>query len=724
MTMFRNISVILVVTVLSFAMSSCEREEVSVGQTGYLCIDLRRDLAEDPVFKSAAEEDMVYSVTIRDNAGEVVAVYDDHRDLAADPLELRAEFPYRITVSSSEVGAAAFDSPFYSGETQVKIMEKTVNTVPVTVSLANVKVTAAFSEEIKEKFSEYMLTVTNGDGTLVYSSVDGTIGKEGYFSPTGTLTWTLRLLNKDDAEHQTGKYREITETYTDVKPRQHYNLNFTLDENEEFGGTSLSVSLDDSTRDKSYSLLLDFEADVRPAVTSSFDMFQTVSFAEGSPVTATFHINIPGGAKFVKLSHAMSELSNNSLPYNFPIMNLSASDRTYYNLRGINIPDIKAGATSADIDLSGLFQKLPIGTYQITFYIESNNGRNRTQYFNFEVKPSVEVDAVSATVWAEFSILKGMWYPDVQPEGVSIQYRKQAASEWIEFDPTMVEVNEDDKTFTAEVWGLDAGTTYVYRAVSANDKETKEKTFTTESAGTIPNMNFDQWYKNGNIWYPAESSSNFYWDTANGGSDAVKVYPTSPEDSHVVSGRAAKLESKSVTLVGLAAGNIYTGKFVKAIMNLSNPGAELDWGVPFSSRPLALRGHLDYRPGTVNVNNYAGMSGKTDIANVQVFLTDWSAPFRISTANGKFVEYDSDPGIIARGTADFNATSGYIEFTIPITYKSTTRIPKYVVISASASKYGDYFTGSTSSVMYVDEFSFVYDPSELTEDQLARVKYK
>ena len=204
------------------------------------------------------------------------------------------------------------------------------------------------------------------------------------------------------------------------------------------------------------------------------------------------------------------------------------------------------------------------------------------------------------------------------------------------------------------------------------------------------------------------------------------VYPTSPEESHVKSGKAAKLESKGVALVGLAVGNIYTGKFVKANTSLTNPGAELDWGVSFTSRPLALKGYLDYRPGTINKTKapYNNMSGKPDIANIQVFLTDWSAPFRISTSSGKFVDYDTDAGIIARGTADFNQTSGYIEFTIPLTYRSTTRIPRYLVIAASASKYGDYFTGSTSSVMYVDEFSFVYDPSDLTEEELAIVKYK
>jgi hypothetical protein len=118
------------------------------------------------------------------------------------------------------------------------------------------------------------------------------------------------------------------------------------------------------------------------------------------------------------------------------------------------------------------------------------------------------------------------------------------------------------------------------------------------------------------------------------------------------------------------------------------------------------------------------MKGQTDVGIVQILLTDWSAPFRISTSSGKFVDFDNDPGIIARGYIDVNRTSGYIEFVIPITYRSTTRIPRYVVIAASASKYGDYFTGSTSSVMYVDEFSFIYDPAELTEEQLAKVKYK
>ena len=707
---------------LAVAVSSCERTDVQPEQTGYLYIDLQQDFSVDPVFKSEAAEDMTFSLVIYDWNDQVVATYDDHRELAAEPIELRVG-RYRVTASSAPTGAAAFDAPFYSGETEAVVNGNELTPTTLTVSLANVMVTATFSDEIKSAFSEYTLMVSNGEGALCWSNLDDSIDREGYFSVTDTLTWTLSLKNIEG-----GMFEDITETYTDVKPRQHYNFQFSLGEISEFGGVSVEVGLDDSTKDKTYNLLLDFEANVRPTVSSyGFDMFQSTKFAEGEAVDGQFKLNVPGGFKYALISHSSSGLSNASLPYNFQIMNMSEGDRNYYQERGIVIPYIQNGDTEAYIDLSGMMAKLPLGTYKIEFYIESNNGKNRTQYCSFEVVSAAAVEAVSATTWASFAFLKAKWYPEIRPDGVSFQYRKQASADWMDVDLSMVETDDASKTYTAEIWGLDPNTQYVFRAVSADETETKEKTFTTEGAGSIPNMGFDLWYKSGSIWYPNENSSNFYWDTANGGSDAVGVYPTSPEYDHKIGGAAAaKLESKSVTLVGLAAGNIYSGKFVKANTSLTNPGAELDWGVSFSSRPIALKGYVDYRPGTINKANapYTSMNGQTDVGIIQVFLTDWSSPFRISTSSGTFVDVDNDSGIIARGAMDLGKTSGYMEFVIPLTYRSITRIPRYVVIAASASKYGDYFTGSTSSVMYVDEFEFIYDPAELTEEQRAKVKYK
>lgn len=53
--------------------------------------------------------------------------------------------------------------------------------------------------------------------------------------------------------------------------------------------------------------------------------------------------------------------------------------------------------------------------------------------------------------------------------------------------------------------------------------------------------------------------------------------------------------------------------------------------------------------------------------------------------------------------------SAYKEFEIDLDYRSTSRIPNYLLIVCSASKYGDYFTGGAGSTMWVDEFSFEYD---------------
>lgn len=720
--MSRFIKGILAVVLLAAAAVSCQREEVQQEQTGYLYIDLQQDFTVDPVFKSEAAEDITFAVTVYDWNGEVVASYDDHREIAAQPLELRAG-PYTVTASSASAGAAAFDAPFYSGQAKVEVKQNTLTAATITVSLANVKVTASFSEEMQQQFSEYHLTVSNGEGTLVFSNLDGSVNREGYFSANGMLTWTLSLKNIEG-----GVYEDITETYTDVKPRQHYNLQFSLGETTEFGGASVDVVLDGSTKDKTYILLLDFEANIRPTVSSEFfEMFQSTAYPEGGKIDGQFKLNVPGGFKYARISHASAAIAEAGLPYSFEIMNMSEGDRSSYEQLGIIIPYIQSGDTVAYIDLAGMFAKLPIGAYQIEFLIESENGKNRTQYFSFEVVAAAAIEATGATAWANFALLNAKWYPDTCPEGVTFQYRKQASMEWIDVDASLVQADAAAKTFTAEIWGLDASTQYVFRAVSAEETQTKEKIFTTEHAAVIPNMGFDQWYKNGNIWYPNANSTDFYWDTANGGSDAVGVYPTSPEYDHKIGGEAAaKLESKSVTLVGLAAGNIYSGKFVKANTSLTNPGAELDWGVPFTARPLALKGYVDYAPGTVNKTNapYTGMDGKQDVGIIQVFITDWSAPFRISTSSGVFVDVENDPGIIAHGSIDLSQTSGYVEFTIPMTYRNTSRIPRYIVVAASASKYGDYFTGSTSSVMYVDEFSFIYDPADLTEEQRTKVKYK
>ena len=105
-----------------------------------------------------------------------------------------------------------------------------------------------------------------------------------------------------------------------------------------------------------------------------------------------------------------------------------------------------------------------------------------------------------------------------------------------------------------------------------------------------------------------------------------------------------------------------------------------------------------------------------DICQIQILLTDWDKPFTVNTVNGDFVNFDNDPHIIAYGKLEDNTSSdSYKEFEIKLKYRDTERTPKYIVITACASKYGDYFTGGVGSTLLVDEFEFVYNPDDLSE---------
>lgn len=51
----------------------------------------------------------------------------------------------------------------------------------------------------------------------------------------------------------------------------------------------------------------------------------------------------------------------------------------------------------------------------------------------------------------------------------------------------------------------------------------------------------------------------------------------------------------------------------------------------------------------------------------------------------------------------------YEEFEIKLDYRDTSRVPTYLLITCASSRYGDYFTGGTGAVLYVDQFSFDWD---------------
>ncbi len=314
-----------------------------------------------------------------------------------------------------------------------------------------------------------------------------------------------------------------------------------------------------------------------------------------------------------------------------------------------------------------------------------------------------QVDAWAQVIWA---------YADGQTGADNrFQYRKSGDADWIDVPDDWV--THDGGSFSARIIHLTPLTKYEVRALS-DDSASGEVEVETESTMILPDGSFDQWWlENNKIWNPWNQDGIQYWDTGNRGAATLGQSNVTPSD-HTPDGqgKAAKLETRFVGIgvIGkLAAGSIYTGKFMK----VDGTNGILNFGQPWTARPTRFRGYYQYTSAPINYasNDFKHLLNQPDSCHIYVLLTDWTAPFEIRTNpnNQHLLDFDS-PSIIAYGgITTSQSSSDYIEFDIPLQYRATNRRPTYVLVCAAASKYGDYFTGGTGSTLYIDQLSFEYD---------------
>jgi len=354
--------------------------------------------------------------------------------------------------------------------------------------------------------------------------------------------------------------------------------------------------------------------------------------------------------------------------------------------------------------------------YTYTFYIKTT-------------PDSAPLSAPTANAWAKLVYLTGQASSsELTPENITFQYREKDAAEW-----TTVAATQDGEDYKATITSLQPNTTYESR-MAYNDEQYSEVTeFTTEDATELHNGDFDDWSYGtedyNKTWFADVSGSadfnTSFWDSGNIGTSTGMAAllgaknPTSPEETivHTPGGKSAKLASIYV-VIQFAAGNIYTGNYQETIMNPM--GARINFGQPFTARPIALHGWIQYAPGTVNRGDDSNLpadatlkNGDIDQNSLYIALSDKGSPYEVLNGEKQFIDFDNDPNIIAYGALpqeECVSTNGeWKEVNIPLVYRSLERKPTHIIIVMSASKYGDYFVGSDSSVMYVDDFSLVYD---------------
>lgn len=351
--------------------------------------------------------------------------------------------------------------------------------------------------------------------------------------------------------------------------------------------------------------------------------------------------------------------------------------------------------------------------------------------FNVSTEASTKLGAEPANAWSNFAYLEGSILSsseELDPASMHFEYKKADAEEW---QTIAANYNSENQKFTVTLTGLTPATQYAYRLAYEKSGEAYASdpvTFTTEEATTLPNGNMDDWYKNGRTWYPVSesdySTSGSFWDSSNPGTTTgagalVNVNPTQGNSSivHTSGGQSAELKSQYASAFGIgkfAAASLYSGKFNSLV---GTNGAKIDFGQKFASRPTGLHGWFCYTSGKIdyrgdNTPEGVGEKGTDDLCSIYIAIA--KAPHQLdNTQTSTFFDFENDDNIIAYGELpDAEAVSTnneWKEFNVELKYKDITpQTEYYLIIVCSSSKYGDYFTGSTGSIMYIDDLELLY----------------
>lgn len=291
-----------------------------------------------------------------------------------------------------------------------------------------------------------------------------------------------------------------------------------------------------------------------------------------------------------------------------------------------------------------------------------------------------------------------------------IEYKEKKASDWTTLPENNIAVQ--GTTFSATIQGLNSSTTYVYR-ISVDGKVGSETECTTAAEVALTNGGFEDWNKDEKLWNPWSQNGTSFWDTGNKGAITIGESNTVPtDDTSTGVGKAAKLESKFIAVAGIgkfAAGNIFSGVYVRT----DKTNGVLSFGRSFTTYPSALKFYYKYTSQEINKCNdsdYEYLKGRPDSCHIYIALTDWSEPYEIRTKKADRQLFDkNDKNIIAFGEfVSSEDVSSYTEQIIKLNYRSH-RTPKYILVVATASKYGDFFTGGEGSTLWLDEMELVYE---------------
>lgn len=638
--------------------------------------------------------------------------------------------------------AASFDSKFYRGQQPFEIIENESTSVSMKCNIANVVVSVDAASVAGTGLQNPKITFTSSRGSLEFDETMFADNK-GYFmipSPQDTKNYTAEnrtITVNIEGTTEDGQAYSKESKIQNVERAHEYQIALSADKPSiDEGGALIQLIIKDIP-------IIDDTVEIFPAPIVKgygFDIAEQLVNTDRTFNDQKLYICEYKGTKSVQVgfSENFTDMADGDLLNNTYVEQLSAKGIT---VERQNSKDAESGVDVYEIYVTfpaAFLNTLPSSSAQYTVAITATDSRNLVTAASLRIAnsndaiekiddviadPAPDADTAPMAVLISKATLTGTLY-NADAARYGFKYRKAGESAWNEAvatgangAPRRTRANKGT-AFTVTLTGLESGTTYEYKAFADDFESTNIQTFTTESKYIIPNASMEEWstYLNGNknIVFPGLGSEPTVWDSGNEGAAlASETISDKSSDMKHSGSYSARLESKYVFNLKMAAGNVFLGDFVK----IDGMDGVLSLGRPYNgSHPAKLRVWANYRPSSdmkgTGVSNY--LPDGIDNGQIYVALTDEPIEIRTNKNNQKLFSTD-DPHVLAYGqvtwTANFGPDGDLEQVEIPIEYfdRAYTTKATHLVVTCCASKFGDFYVGGKGSVLYLDDFELIYE---------------
>ena len=614
----------------------------------------------------------------------LVRRYDSLQDIPEYLALLSGDYVAKVQVGRKNV--VSFDEKFYMGEKTFTVEDATVTTVNVECKIISTIVRVNYDASVAEKLNDGFFTsvsvaesydpaaIERGDiQALTYTET-----KDGYvIMPEAETSLFWHFEGTHPVEGDIMKEAVIE----NVKPSTKYTINLKYSKDAP-GNLVFEATVDESVLEFDDVIVFSPDPTLMP---EGFDIAEE------------------------QLSTTESRTYNISALAAINIMNMSV-DGKLFNL----LESTPAGVTLTKSDdmtyslviESSFFDSITGGNQVITFQIEDVDGGKMTKDVAYKVQGVLPLTAADYDLWFGTANFKAMVLGE--PSSVKVAYSANGG-EWNEVEATL----GADGNYVAQFDSFSASTTYSYKLVVDSADAGKSQSIATAAGAQLPNGDMERWHTASWV-FPYGRGDAPFWLTGNEGGNMVGATLTQSSDDvrpGSAGSKSAYLKSQFASLMGIgkfAAGNLFTGTFM-----LNGMDGIVTFGRDFTytAKPKSLSFWMKNNEGTIDQGSHA--SG-TDIYTVMVIITDGTT-FSVNTKDeSSFLKLDklaTTPGVIGYGyLSGSDSRSEWTEETINITYREDMKNqkPKKIVVSFTPSGYGDYFCGSTSSWMYVDDIVLNY----------------